>query len=1217
MPDKAIEKYPFMTPDSLRQFLKLNKNMYDLHTDRNYGVDDTGGLKYTGTVENFGSEILIESNKLKLNKPPIEELNINDSLNFYFDLKFANTINDYSDFFIYQNENKYSKQNMVCGLLRKDRLISNYTYELIYSDIQLVYSLNSYSSSDAEVVRMAYFKTITPPTLRITDDNSNVTNIVLDVNDGSDVDTNYYFPINLMTFDLLGLTYPIDAFITQIANAGTFTINITNGFDIPYIWFCVDRFKKLPQFELINNYGVNHRTLLSVGMDGHNRMHLYPSCDTQPCVPTTAYDEYEGRWYLKAYGDFIIDIPYGSDKAIIIGDIDYIEYMYANTVYPAEPYYNQKITYNSSLYKIKVNNDIRWFYRTPEEGEYDYDPTREKQLIYVYLPLSEFDDNAPTNFIINNTVTLKHAFDVKLDDREFIDYYENEMNHMTAGIHIDYTTDYSENGVKKLRGVVHDMGEFDGLPQYFKEWMPETHRVHAELYAIRDNIINNNNPMNRQTAGIIVDSGVPQIDIETISDDMEVSIAYIGDGIFDTIRESESPINYLSDLGYHDDTTFAYTGISTYANDQKFIYHGNGVFSLGFQGFDPNLEMGRVYGITNDPIDYENNGLTENRTARTVARICDIPTSYIQLINIKNYSPTYALDPYYVRQEASWTPEQEELLWNLRNPRLVCYNNKRIFSVDDNLDTLIPLSYLRDNYSSKTNFGRTLDMSHPETSTDFRFSVYYPGTGYNSNNEFNAIIGGINFRGKVNGTGPDGTVLDVKMYDTTYTDVYIGNLAPNPMICKTTAISGTGSGLLLKLMVDPIVWEDLNIKTGDIFDDIYALKLDDINRIWVYRYNSELETWYRDCILTGEEITYNYYDEEIPINKFKPKYRKLRDVYLYNFFLSGFNTYSGLPSTTTDVYENAVPGSTDITSDLSEYINHYNHDESVYVITHNTNIDHNLTEIHTNSASDYDIFDQDRKLLPQYHLANTFFSYTPEVKLTCDMFNQVDLIRQPDVYIYSILKDKKYIYENAVYNEFCIDSISPYTLKDVLTAEYFNGNNTLKWNVYTFTFTNDIKVIDNRINELNEMDRSELINIISELYPESEPIKVEGSINQFTKENLVAYIIEHEKRDRSGIKLFRNNGENYLNGEQYKGGYIKIQNVYDKYLSTISGDKLLSKPTSVFKLDNFNTDNIHSFRMYDDLGNDVSEYSILLIDNKLYAFISNDWVVIQTKGVDI
>ena len=1207
---RAIENSNIMSPDSLRQFLKLNKSMYNLHTSKNYGLDDTGGIQYAGTVENFGSEILIESNKLRLNRPPIDSLTISSILRFYFNIDFCEPLNDIAGCYVYQNTNRFYKQNLMCGLLRTDRLIDGYSYSLIYNNIQLVYGLGSDNVSEYEVNRMAFFKTTTPPTLRIVDTSNVTTNVSLTVDDGSDVDTIYYFPINLTTFDLLGLDYPVDSYINNIATAGTFTIDINRYChdNIPYIWFAVDRFRHLPDFELNDNESYNHQSLLTAGIDGNNVMHLYPKVGTPPCVPSAISEG--GKWWIKAYGDFQHNMSYGGINRVVSGKITKIEYLYSDTVNPqSEPLFRRDITYDDSHYKIMLNTRyVNWLFDYPRYGDYDYTENEDIPMEYAYIELSEFDGNEPSSSIINNNIELKPAFDVSFDDRKYIDYFEQKMNHGTSGLHIDYTTDYSENGVNKLRGVVHGLGKFDGLPRYYNEWMRETHRAHVELYSIRDSIFNNSNPMNRQTTGLIIDSGVPQNDVESIGADSRICIAYIGNANFDTIEESESSTNWLSDLGYHDDKTFTYTGNPIYATDPKFIYHGNGVFSLGVQGFDPELEMGRIFLISNDPASYENNALSDNTKAeRTLARICDIPTSFVQLINIKNVSPTYALDPYYTRMGASWSSRQEEMLWNERCPNFVVYNNKRVFGVNDDLDSIISEQYMRDNYSLMYNFDRYLDMTHPSTSSEFEFSVYNTPDGYEDGDKVNIVLGGINFKATVNIVSH---VMSISVEDKdSETLVNIDNIPSRESVLKTTTVTGTGNGLEVELTIDQTVWDNLHMQRGNVNPDVYALKLDSIGRIWCWRFTGT--HWVKDHLLTGNEYGYNFYFEEV--SEHIAASMSLKNVMLYNNFLPGFTYLQPIrtPRRYNDL--NAIDGTLDINSDLSEYITNY--DETFYVVYHGEEFDHNVAEYKLSRASEESYYFNDRKMLPAYHNIQSFYAYTPVCKLTCDSLYGEDLIKQPEVCIYNPTKNKEYDMVEYVYNEAIVNDISKYTLKDILDPEWFSQD-ILVQNIYGHKYANDITSFDQQRAYYETLNRQNLIDLIYSYDPMSDPIIFEGSSSEYTKDMLIDYILNRTHFKGNDTKLLARRGSNQNNITEI-GGYNKVIDMYPEHLTTRNQDELTSYPTSVYKIDFIHSiSDLQSFRMYDDLGNDISRYCMIMINNVLYVFVGTEWKRVRTRRSD-
>ena len=72
MSEPIRESSPMIGPDSLRKINQVNKAFFETHTKRNYGRADVYGSQYSGTVENFGFEMLLESRKLKMQKPSLK-----------------------------------------------------------------------------------------------------------------------------------------------------------------------------------------------------------------------------------------------------------------------------------------------------------------------------------------------------------------------------------------------------------------------------------------------------------------------------------------------------------------------------------------------------------------------------------------------------------------------------------------------------------------------------------------------------------------------------------------------------------------------------------------------------------------------------------------------------------------------------------------------------------------------------------------------------------------------------------------------------------------------------------------------------------------------------------------------------------------------------------------------------------------------------------------
>ena len=126
--------------------------------------------------------------------------------------------------------------------------------------------------------------------------------------------------------------------------------------------------------------------------------------------------------------------------------------------------------------------------------------------------------------------------------------------------------------------------------------------------------------------------------------------------------------NVVSEITFNDENTFGNIHIPSDANRLKFIYHGNRTFSLGSIEYDNELETARVYYVNNDSLKYVNNASLDDEDKKaplTVARICDIPTEYEQLMHLHNKSATYLFDFKYVRTESSFDFDDLELIFHL------------------------------------------------------------------------------------------------------------------------------------------------------------------------------------------------------------------------------------------------------------------------------------------------------------------------------------------------------------------------------------------------------------------------------------------------------------------------------------------------------------------------------------------------------------------------
>lgn len=188
MSNSTKESSPMITPDTLRKVNQMNRAFYETHTKKNYGRTDTWGSQYSGTIENFGYEALLESRKLLMEKPSLEGVFRTNSFKTFFNLQYSNMIET------------YDQQGMIEAVLKKDAFLSNKEYRIRFVDCEDVYITRSESwgalntDTPSNVYKNKFIHTKTAPTLLIKDIDSGVVDEVdlrLEIDEDFDVD--YYF----------------------------------------------------------------------------------------------------------------------------------------------------------------------------------------------------------------------------------------------------------------------------------------------------------------------------------------------------------------------------------------------------------------------------------------------------------------------------------------------------------------------------------------------------------------------------------------------------------------------------------------------------------------------------------------------------------------------------------------------------------------------------------------------------------------------------------------------------------------------------------------------------------------------------------------------------------------------------------------------------------------------------------------------------------------
>jgi hypothetical protein len=107
---------------------------------------------------------------------------------------------------------------------------------------------------------------------------------------------------------------------------------------------------------------------------------------------------------------------------------------------------------------------------------------------------------------------------------------------------------------------------------------------------------------------------------------------------------------------------------------------------------------------------------------------------------------------------------------------------------------------------------------------------------------------------------------------------------------------------------------------------------------------------------------------------------------------------------------------------------------------------------------------------------------------------------------------------------------------------------------------------------------------------------------------------------RPPVKLFRASGSTIVTkagepvGPQPTGRFDNItQSRYNPNITINNRTKATAEKIFAFRLDGVDPQTLESFRLHDQDDNDISEYSILLIDGYFYVFTDNEWIKVNTN----
>lgn len=286
-------------------------------------------------------------------------------------------------------------------------------------------------------------------------------------------------------------------------------------------------------------------------------------------------------------------------------------------------------------------------------------------------------------------------------------------------------------------------------------------------------------------------------------------------------------------------------------------------FSFDMYRIDNTDTYGRVYVLSNDDPNYVNNSSTAYpKPERTVARICDIPTSITQLTGISGIAPTSVVDPMYVRTEANFTSDDKDRLYNKLASRWVRPIHERVDGVEPTSDNDYVFTSLEDL--------RNVDLFYKN---DFRYlsnlnpkidplvvtagTIVSGGAGYSRGDIGLIYIGGFAFEYDVENVSKSSGVSSFKVRPVYNTDQSLDQDLPSISLSNfdmrsdgsgytntygTAPKTGKGKGFRCTLFIDN--FESYEPIKGDVFNDLFAL-VRVTSGLWIYEYNTETNRWNR------------------------------------------------------------------------------------------------------------------------------------------------------------------------------------------------------------------------------------------------------------------------------------------------------------------------------------------------------------------------------------
>ena len=487
--------------NNLALILEQERRHWLMKTDKNKQIQDslTGDI-FKGTLDNLGSDIIIESKKL-----PIKNAFISD---ITFALENVDKILDI-------NSSVFPQSASVNGLMFARIISTNYPYTMSENDSTLrknhykIKFLNAEeciipfgtSTTSNEVYAGKWIKTNTAPILMILDESSGQYTIErpLAFNDNI-TNVTWYYPLNktLQPFD-----------IETFDGVSTYTLEAVNNnayIGYPLYWFTCDQTNIGSNLSFTNNTNVRNEQILFIGNEGNVspfNAKIYTSIDgsvdTEGHCDATPDGSSSNNFVIRCFTNGRFNNTNEDFNKDINNTIKFI-----NTGEQTEFEIKLECSENT---KVRMSKHPEWHYI--DESTYE-----------IYMDY--FDQNCLSAF--NNP--LISIFDVYFD--ETVPFINSTTDVGLAGIRMSAANPSSD--VNERYPL--NLNKWEGLPDWLNNIKEGMIPEHLAVYAFHQPpTYNPNDPSTMQGAGLLFDPGRHKTDDEEIPNTIGRVYVLSNDGI--------------------------------------------------------------------------------------------------------------------------------------------------------------------------------------------------------------------------------------------------------------------------------------------------------------------------------------------------------------------------------------------------------------------------------------------------------------------------------------------------------------------------------------------------------------------------------------------------------------------------------------------------------------------------------------------------------------